>query len=1204
MISPELEKILKGQDYSLQEFPDDNFPLFMMLNIGRDKAAFATLDGHDQKNFIDAIEQLRKLYANHASEWANFELSLVLCQSADVTHDFRSRVEIDPYFCRKFIIDPKQIDSELRRLPFIPLSVLKQISERPLSAQTFLVQSGVSPELAKSIVIPHIRGDDKIIEDCINGNLGVPEKQAHVKESFVSSERQGESSRVRLKHLEISGFRAYSKKIEFDLDADVVVLFGPNGFGKTSFFDAVDFICTGSVARFDERFGRDARRLENSLKNLSSPTQDCYVIANLSVDDKELTIRRNLIDRTYSTAGGEPEQRKHTLLRLAGLPDRSTDIRIDNLVRLFRATHLFGQEYQSLTCDFRNESTLSEDVVSRMLALQDYVQALDKTSLIEANLNKQIKEKEKQIDLFSSESVLKRNQLDELKELKKSVDQPEVVANMVTVMAERLVRLGIKINGSPFDGNVIRGWRSIVNAEIGSLTHTVTIIEEILKNYSEYQMCRQKLPETLVNLKQINISLDEVNKKIDAAKIKLTLINASVDKILANGSAILSEKDALDWFKNIRPKYMATIEEMNKQSVIHNDTNIKLIALLHRETLLNSQQEQLTSEIEDKKLLISSFYRNLEDLKQLSSEIAQWRAYAEQEKATISDMRLLDDGLLSLEDEAHMKQQSFMIVEKQCNELSSSLMGMQEMQSDLRQILQKLEQYITDNVCPTCGAVYQSREELLDRLRRHRSNEPVEITRLNQSRDESKLELVRIQASLQETQKKIRSLKQKRNETTELLNCSRDKLLQFQQRLLILGVKATPYNAENIINSESERIAKSILDQQLDLNILQDRAMSLKSEIGELKKEKNNLVASIQEFRARLESLKKMEIIINEEAFNQKVSLSLTEEIANKRLNDMQLLIEQNNKDLEQTKIEINQTHKELNQLDAERLNLQNETDRLSTLKDGQNTIINKVLKLIAEVGVGDVNESKIFHEMGTRLNQQISEFNKLLNDLTNLETAMNSAEMSVSTARISKENADLEQIIQSAKLSLEKLDIWSNYFQNMRQELEHVRSQALVKYIESYGPLSSFIQKRLRAVYGFGDVKLRVHKGTIVAEVESSGLSGLPPSDYFSESQIQITMLGLFLSANLTQNWSHFCPVLLDDPVEHFDDLNSYSLVGLIKRLASQGRHGRQFIISTCDERLYRTMRQQFNNMEGKVAYHKFTALGENGPIVQHLSE
>lgn len=122
--------------------------------------------------------------------------------------------------------------------------------------------------------------------------------------------------------------------------------------------------------------------------------------------------------------------------------------------------------------------------------------------------------------------------------------------------------------------------------------------------------------------------------------------------------------------------------------------------------------------------------------------------------------------------------------------------------------------------------------------------------------------------------------------------------------------------------------------------------------------------------------------------------------------------------------------------------------------------------------------------------------------------------------------------------------------------------------------------------------------------EVESSGLSGLTPSDYFSESQIQIAMLSLFLSANLTQNWSHFCPVLLDDPVEHFDDLNSYSLIGLIKRLASRGRYDRQFIISTCDEQLYRLMRQQFNNMDGKVVYHKFLALTEKGPIIEHLSE
>lgn len=55
---------------------------------------------------------------------------------------------------------------------------------------------------------------------------------------------------MRLKRLEISGFRGFAGKSSFELDADVVLLTGPNGSGKTSVFDAFLWALTGSIGRF------------------------------------------------------------------------------------------------------------------------------------------------------------------------------------------------------------------------------------------------------------------------------------------------------------------------------------------------------------------------------------------------------------------------------------------------------------------------------------------------------------------------------------------------------------------------------------------------------------------------------------------------------------------------------------------------------------------------------------------------------------------------------------------------------------------------------------------------------------------------------------------------------------------------------------------------------------------------------------------
>ena len=54
---------------------------------------------------------------------------------------------------------------------------------------------------------------------------------------------------MRIKSVEISGFRAFTDSMTFDLDGDIVLFVGVNGQGKTSLFDAIHWAITGQVAR-------------------------------------------------------------------------------------------------------------------------------------------------------------------------------------------------------------------------------------------------------------------------------------------------------------------------------------------------------------------------------------------------------------------------------------------------------------------------------------------------------------------------------------------------------------------------------------------------------------------------------------------------------------------------------------------------------------------------------------------------------------------------------------------------------------------------------------------------------------------------------------------------------------------------------------------------------------------------------------------
>ena len=58
-------------------------------------------------------------------------------------------------------------------------------------------------------------------------------------------------SEFRLRGLTIDSFRGFRDPATFDLDASTVIFTGPNGTGKTSVFDALQWVMLGSIERLE-----------------------------------------------------------------------------------------------------------------------------------------------------------------------------------------------------------------------------------------------------------------------------------------------------------------------------------------------------------------------------------------------------------------------------------------------------------------------------------------------------------------------------------------------------------------------------------------------------------------------------------------------------------------------------------------------------------------------------------------------------------------------------------------------------------------------------------------------------------------------------------------------------------------------------------------------------------------------------------------
>ena len=137
--------------------------------------------------------------------------------------------------------------------------------------------------------------------------------------------------------------------------------------------------------------------------------------------------------------------------------------RVDNFVSLFQATHLFNQERPELTKDFQDDCDLPSEIVARMLAFEDYANAVSKAAscaLLQAsiaNANDEVRELSGKID-------------EEKKELERLGKTAESHRNVGALDAEvdsfrsELVHAGIVVGPEKADGAIVRGWRATVEA--------------------------------------------------------------------------------------------------------------------------------------------------------------------------------------------------------------------------------------------------------------------------------------------------------------------------------------------------------------------------------------------------------------------------------------------------------------------------------------------------------------------------------------------------------------------------------------------------------------------------------------------------------------------------------------------------------------------------------------------------------------------
>lgn len=1188
-----LADLMTGVTFSEETLQDGCLPVVMML---RQHALTAFAFG-DQADYEPLYEAFKKHYLKNSAQWSTKDVAFVYCLPADVAvaPDFCSRVEVDVYFCRKYVIrlDGSLADS-LARLPFLPLSpITPGVQTRPPSAQTLLRQRNLKADLAKALVVPMTSSASKILTDCLAGLYGLPDAlQSAVGPSAISAGREDRAQSI-LKSISIQNFRAYRTKKVFELGSAVTILYGPNGFGKTSFFDALDFVVTGGVGRL-ARVPGELARIAKHLDSQSDPTE---VSLTLEREGETHVITRNLADQNNALVDGKATPRKEVLSLLTGGTAPGAD-RVDSLVDLFRATHLFSQENQELTQDVASKCELSSELVSRMLAFEDYASGLKKTEEV---LKLAGQEHSKAVnDIASAQQAIthERQELERLEGFAASNTSSEV-------LDARFANLEQAISTGGFDASGIasrdtRGLRAMLDAAAAEAVARRASLLRAIEQVGTLATFRGQLEPMQAQLAERQAQLQQAETHEKESSELLGTLSSQLAQLKAQEQQFRLRWERLVWAASVQPEY----EQLTSQTQILAAGLAALSPKIGQQRAILEQTQAAQREAATSVQRTETQYKTASEKRARFQSIKDIAVAWEKAASTFAELLNSETQLQASIDElrrqfgqaqqAEHSQQ--LLVERSERDLAEA----RSSDSRLKELIAELRGHVDGPSCQLCGHDHGSKESLLaaiDRRVQH-GDHVVQLSEVAATQRSALQTLVGQRQSLAERvkQEELRLT----HSQTQRSQLERQRA-QYVASLGSVGLSLTsetPQQMQSLdiqVHEDELNAAEAVGSARKLLEMAESALTSAQADYRTLDEQRRATEAAQEDVRKRLTELLNQ---ANRDSINLASGLQ--------ELTDA-------GREVEKQRISVGAAALSANdQIDRQKAGHAAAKAAVSAARTSHqqanqacNEHLVRIQSIISELVAAKFDSAVSLEELHRQTEvtaaREASAL-ELRDRVAELEVAVDTAATSAAFENIRKRILDNEATVQNATSRASELLPWVGYFTEIKKLLSAQQAFATNHFITEYGPRTAIIQQRLRPVYGFGDIEVSSKDSAIGIRVHRKG-EALRPTDFFSQSQVQTLVLGLFLTACSSQTWSGFSSIMMDDPVTHFDDLNTYALLDLILGLQSSPEGERQFVISTCDEKLLQLARHKFRHMGAAAKFYRFQAIGAEGPLISEIS-
>ncbi|OUS68267.1 hypothetical protein B1748_34395 [Paenibacillus sp. MY03] len=585
---------------------------------------------------------------------------------------------------------------------------------------------------------------------------------------------------MKIQMVRIQNFRKYFGLHEFNLSKDITIFYGPNGYGKSTFFDALEWCISGTIHRFSRQ------------KDFSDKDVICFQCDEReAICSVEVIFENHKLVRGFKIVDGTPSNMTVSITK----PDGST-IRGKTLVDQFLRKTSYLKSGRTLVGDLVKQThILSQDQITDFISHDDAKQRFEALS-----------------DIMGLKNVL--SLVDNMKSIRSKL-QSHSLKIEDTIQSQTSVIDKRKEDLVSFDSSYIKKWSEdkTIPLDFDQLQVQVPKIQEEL--LSRTGLISQRVDKLeILNGLGYNMIQDCVDRKNDLAK-ELELHNEQTEnaqKLLTQVSTVIDslsgDKAHFDTLNKLEIEERECLEIVKKVSKNDPPDALELTKIL-------SQKRRLLTK-HDTALLYIQEYQELEQI------IAIIPTLKEQQYTKVNKLRKRRERLLTL---------LSVVNNRISNHASGSYINLV---ANVQNIFEHLKnEHVHDGICPVCSVDHGNGNQLENRIHEsiQKHNENLQqYTNVSESLSSRKK---RYETHLQQTEKDQKDAQDKEKEYELNHKNSHDRISQikqfedFQLELFNLPFQKVQQAREliqnEINNIEAAKQANNKLTQvRLDLNNLKN----------------------------------------------------------------------------------------------------------------------------------------------------------------------------------------------------------------------------------------------------------------------------------------------------------------------------------------------------------------------------------------------